>query len=199
MKKLLSLVLLSLLMMGIAFGATPGYRQSPGTGYSVAPGVGEIRGSGKYISEPHRTFRLVRYVPASSGYETSLTAESIVIWDSTSDDGVTITTTATSYDSRVAGITANIALTHEAWGNTAAEDVGKRNWTWLQTYGLAEVRVAGAGAMKVGDALGTSVYHGEAGNFVASATNPQVQGNAGFWLDNGTAAANNVEVFLKCE
>ena len=126
MKKILSLLLISLLVGGLAFAITPGYRQSPGTG--------DIMGQGKFIQDPHKTFRLVRYVQEDIRQANNATADTMVIWQTASDDdGVTVTRTNVSNDSRVAGVIVSNALTQETAGNTAAQDVGLRNWAWLQT------------------------------------------------------------------
>lgn len=189
MKRKLFLVLAILLVCGVASAATPGYRQDPGTG--------EIFGQGKYQSDAHKIFRMVRYVPPTFLGSTALAADSIVIWDLTDDDGVTVTTTTTSSDSAVAGIIVVQALTQETDGNTAAQDRGKQNWTWLQTYGLSQVNfVAGLGDTTPGHAMGTSTTAGEASMFVGNVTDAGVQGKAGFFYDLSLAGADDVEVFL---
>ena len=77
MRKYLSIILSVLLIAGVAYAATPGYR--------LNPGIGDILGQGKYQSDPHKIFRMVRYIPSTT-YATSptLSADSIVIWDLTS-------------------------------------------------------------------------------------------------------------------
>ena len=145
---------------------------------------------------------MVRYVAqATSGSgSATLPAESIVVWDVGNDDGVTVTTTTTSGDSTVAGIISVAALTQDTVSNTAAQDVGKDNWTWLQTYGYAQVRVLGR-INTAGDAMGTSTTADEAGDYhippAAGKTARTVGGVAGFFYDSSAAAADDVEVFLK--
>ena len=193
MKKVISLVLVALLMASVAFAVQP----------LKSPGVGDILGQGKFPSDPHRIFRLVRYIPPTGGYDsTTLVVDSIVIWDTNSDDGVTITTTTTSPDSAVAGITAVATLTPDTiayLGKTAANSIGSRNWTWLQTYGKAEVRINGTNAVAVGNAMGTSGTAGEADIFVASTSDATKNGNAGFFYDAGAAAADDVECFVRLD
>jgi len=194
MKKILSLVLIALMVAGVAYAATPGYRLSPGIGENMTTAQGGQQ------SDPGKTFRMVRFMPATAtANSTTLTAESIVIWDLSSDDGVTITTTETSYDSAVAGIIVHACLTPETIGNTAAVDRGKRNWTWLQTHGLAQVRVQNLGSVVVGEAMATSNNEGEAGSFVASASAAGLNGNAGFFFDSAAADTDDVECFVTCE
>ena len=186
MRKLFSLLLVALLIGGVAFAQTPSL-----------PYNGQVIGTGGLKSDPHRTFRLVRYVPPS-GWSPSLTAESIVIWDTTSDDGVTVTVTSTSFDSRVAGIMVVETKTPDTYAtNSATND--RRNWGWLQTYGLAEVRMEPSSTAVAGDALAASATQGEATVFIPTTTTASTQGNAGFFYDNAAAAADNIEVFLRCE
>ena len=182
-----------ILVAGIAFAATPGYRSSPGTG--------DIMGQGKYQSDPHKIFRMVRYIPRTYSGAIALSADSIVIWDLTSDDGVTITTTSTSYDSAVAGIIVQNALTPDAvCCNSAADDRGKRNWTWLQTYGLSQVNVTpNTAVVSAGAALAASAVAGEAVPFIGGGTASTTQGMAGFFYDAAAAGADDVEVFLNID
>jgi len=196
-KRVFTFLLLSLFIAGIAFAAS---------GRDLGHGIGDVRGQGKLPSDPHKIFRLVRVMQPSSGADTAtLVADSIVIWDLTSDDGVTVTTTTTSPDSAVAGIIVQAALTPEDFGSasargfTAFEDIGNRNWTWLQTYGKSEVRVNATNSVYAGSAMGTSATAGEADIFVASTTASEKQGNAGFFYDAGAAAADDVECFLRCD
>ena len=190
MKRISFIVLAILLVCGVAVAASPGYRQDPGTG--------DILGQGKYQSDPHKIFRMVRYDQVIMGAST-LAADSIVIWDLTADDGITVTTTTTSSDSAVAGITVVATLTQETDGNTAVQDRGKRNWTWMQTYGLSQVNfVATVGRVSIaGASFGTSTTAGEAAQFLPHTTKPQLQGNAGFAYDAAAAGTDDVEVFLK--
>lgn len=183
-------------MAGIAFAATPGYRQNPGTG--------DILGQGKYQSDAHKIFRMVRYVPVTYAGATALAADSIVIWDLSADDGVTVTTTTTSRDSAVAGIIVVQALTPDVDGNTAVQDIGHPNWTWLQTYGLSQVDLNTTAGVSAGYAFGTSATAGEVTYFIPSSNNSDItvgdsarQGNAGFFYDAATAGDNDVQVFLK--
>lgn len=189
--------MLILLFIGnVAFGAS--------SGRDLGHGPGDVKGnnSSRYDYDAHRTFRLVRYVPPTySATSATLATESIVVWSTVSDDGVTVTTTTVSPDSAVAGIIVQVALTPTtaAAGNTARQDLGRRNWTWLQTYGKAEVRINTTNAVVAGNAMGTSAVAGEADIFVASTTDATKNGNAGFFYDTGAAAADNVEVFIRCE
>ncbi len=195
-RKISIIAIAILLMGGIAF-AQPGYRQNPGEG--------DILGQGNYQSDPHKIFRMVRYVPPTFSGSTALGADSIVSWDLTDDDGVTVTTTTTSWDTTVAGIIVVQALTQETDGNTAVEDRGRQNWTWLQTYGLSEVFISTTVDLTAGDAFGTSSTAGEATMYEPSTQSPYMtidarqQGMAGFVYDDATAGDDDVECFLRLD
>ena len=192
MRKALFISLAILLVAGIAFAATPGYRQSPGQGDKL--------GQGGLQSDPGKIFRLVRYVPAGgTANSATLSADSIVIWDCTSDDGVTVTTTTTSGDTSVAGIVVKAALTPETLSNTAVQDIGKRNWTWLQTYGLSQVDMyVPDNVVPVKGAIVCSGHVGQATGYLHGQALTAV-GVAGFAMDAAAALATNVEVFLRLD
>ena len=190
MRKYILSIFAVLLLAGTAFA----------TGINSNPGVGDILGSGKYQSDPHRIFRMVRYVQPSAtfGSASTLATNSIVVWDVTNDDGVTVTTSAISSDATVAGITATAALTADTSGNTAAQDAGKDNWTWLQTYGFTTVNFAATtGVVDVAGArFGTSTTAGEAAMCLSSVGRADLGGCAGFAYDTAAAGDNDVQVFL---
>lgn len=190
MRKYLFLVLAILLVCGVAVAATPGYRTSPG--------AGDVLGGNAYQETPGKIFRMVRYIPATYSGAATLPADSMVIWDLTNDDGVTVTTSTTSSDSAVAGILVTASLTPDTDGNTAAQDVGKGNWTWLQTYGLSQVDNTLI-VVTAGDAMGTSTTAGEANPHQGSVNNARAQGIAGFFYDSAAAAAEDVECFLNID
>ena len=188
MKRFLFLALAILLMGGVAFADTPGSTQDPG--------VGDIMGQGKFQSDPHRIFRMVRTIST-----TDLLADSIVRWDLVEDDGVTISYSPISNDSAVAGIIVNQCLAQETAGNTAVQDRGKKNWTWLQTYGLSTVRVEAAAYSNVvaGDAMGMSNVSGKATKFLPSTSLAGRNGNAGFFYDTEAITATSAECFLSLD
>ena len=191
MRKLFIILIAVFLMFGttVTVMAQSGSRRDPG--------VGNILGQRGTQDEGNKIFRMVRYVQVILGAST-LAADSIVIWDLTADDGVTITTTTTSSDSAVAGIIVQQALTQDTNGNTAIQDRGKDNWTWLQTYGLSKVDfVATVGVVSAaGNSFGTSTTAGEAAQYLPSTTDPGLQGKAGFAYDTATAGDNDVQVFI---
>ena len=193
-KRILLLTLAVLLVAGTVYAQVPGYCQGPGTG--------DILGQKKYQDEPHKIFRMVRYVPVTWSGSATLSADALVIWSLTEDDGITITTSTTSGDSAVAGIMATLCLTPDVTGNTAAQDVGKDNWGWLQTYGLAQCNLAGGAGVTdhilhgAGEAIGTSAKAGEMCPFTGQSTDARSQGMAGFAFDAAAAGLDDVEVFI---
>jgi hypothetical protein len=190
MSKRIFLVLLAVLFIGgTAFAATSGNRTSPGRGEIVQM---------PFQSDPPKRFRLVRWVGAGAT-ESTLAKDSIVVWDTTLDDGITINTTTTSYDSSVAGILVTAALTQDTVDNTAVEDIGKDNWAWLQTYGLSQVDIGASQNVEAGGAMGTSTTAGGAGRFLASTSASTAEGYAGFYFDAAAAGATDVECFVRCE
>ena len=206
MKKTITFLFLFLFAVGTLFAATPGSR--------LSPGIGDIMGQGDMASNPHRIFRLVRWMPLSAAVVKTnlsnwppLTADSIVIWDLVSDDGITVTVTTTSYDSAVAGVIPVAILgpltTDTDIGATLTTDTGKRNWGWLQTYGKTNVTMMAAGSVgTAGYAMATSSEPGRANIFTYTVDSVEInasyQGNAGFFYDTGAAAAT-VEAFLKLD
>lgn len=184
-KIFLSLLLVSLLFGGYVFAQS---------GTSTGPSQGELI-SMPYQNTPPKRFRVVRYLGPQD--LEGLAADAIVVWDTTEDDGITIIETTTSSDSTVAGIIENACLTQDTDGNTAAQDRGKDNWTWLQTYGKAQVDVITI--VGAGDAMGTGTTAGEASNYAPTGNNAKTRGNAGFFMDAAAKDATDVEVFLKCE
>jgi len=187
--RLIFAVLLVCGMVSVTTAHAQGFRSDPGTG--------DILGQKKYQSDAHKIFRMVRFVQVAQA-DSALAADSIVIWDLAADDGVTVTTTTVSGDSAVAGIIVQEAQTQETENNTAVQDRGKRNWTWLQTYGLSQVDNLLI-VVDAGDAMGTSTTAGEANPFSPTVGEGRRQGNAGFWYDSATAGATNVQVFIRLD
>ena len=201
MKKLIVLFISLFMGMSVAMAAPSG------------PGTGEIRAHGGLASEAHKTFRLVRFAPQTSTpnpYLTGLAKDSIVVWDITADDGVTIIGSDISGDSAVAGVIVVAVVSRDSTGTgaySAQDDIGQVNWTWLQTYGLSQVDMATGYSASAGDALGTALTDagtqvsalGGAGKFIPDTINSNANGNAGFFIDAATSGATDVQVFIKAE
>ena len=190
MSKRFILVLLAIFFVwGIALAATPGFRLGPGRGQIIEM---------PFQSDPPKKFRMVRWVGVGQA-ESVLAKDSIVVWDKTIDDGVTINTTTTSGDSAVAGIIVQAALTQDTADNTAVQDIGRDNWTWLQTYGLSQVDLSSTSGVGAGAAMGTGPTAGTAALFLPSTSVSTQQGYAGFFFDTAAASATDVECFIRTE
>lgn len=193
MRKFLVLLVAVLFSCGIAFASD--------NALSKSPGAGDIMFQGNLVSDPGKIFRVVRYIPENPGATAalsancpSLTADSIVVWDDLSDDGVTITTTIISGDATVAGIVPITILTPDVIGQTAAKDLGRRNWGWLQTYGKSEATISSLSAISAaGVKLGTGTFPGTSTGTTGAADTSKA---AGFFYDSALASATDVEVFL---
>jgi len=74
------------------------------------------------------------FVARNAREGTLISADRVVIWDTTSNDGVTVTTSTTSFDPLVAGVTidAIVGITSD---NTAADSSGTSNWGRVRVYG----------------------------------------------------------------
>ena len=70
---------------------------------------------------------------AANGNE--LSEDRVVVWDSTSDDGVTVNYSSTSGDPLVAGVTMD-RIPGSSRDNSATNDLGYTNWGRIQTYGF---------------------------------------------------------------
>lgn len=229
-KKIISLALAILFISSVAYAVdygkviARGGGNQPSSGRLAGHGVGDIAGQGKYDSEPNRILRLVRYVPpedstvlGSGGHilDLIISKDSVVIWCTSvsGDDGVTVTLTDISQDSRIAGILASDALppisTDIVTGATGT--TGKRNYAWLTTYGPANAFQQGSGAA-AGKVWGTSNVTGEIGMYtvsgcelndwmaslVAPADASKYLGQGGFYYNSSSSGAG-ANIFVNCE
>lgn len=119
MKKILSLFLaLSLIGGGIVLADV---QIDKGQTLSTAPKIWFV---GRYA----------RTGVEERGGATHISADSVVVWDVTSNDGVTINKTTTSFDALVAGVTID-RIQGSSRDNTAANDESSNNWGRIQTWG----------------------------------------------------------------
>lgn len=189
-KRIIALALIAFFMASsVAFAG-------PSLGYS-----GDILGQNKYPSDPHRIFRLVHVCPAENDTD-GIASGSVVVWSDLLDDGISVETTTTSGDGRVAGVlvTAVVSNDSSATIRTASEDAGMTaNWGWLQTYGKSAVNPTTATA--VGMTEGASVCAGPTAGSVTdfnaqlSTTNAGILGCA---LDT-VAVSTAGEIFINCD
>lgn len=77
---------------------------------------------------------VTKFFVARNGRVASISADRVVVLDSTSNDGITVTTTTTSYDGLAVGVTID-AITGITSDNTAASGLNQNNWGRVQVYG----------------------------------------------------------------
>lgn len=179
--------------------------------YAYPSYPGEIKNFvGQKPGEATRTYKFVRYglVNPNAG---SLSANEVVIYDTTSDDGVTIVKTTTSADGAIAGIVVETIQTAEAGSITsAADDAGRRNWGFIQVHGPAIAKVRGGGNtclakspfVTSGDSGAvTSLECSTSTNAVSRPDLLKASHFGGFFMDNcaGTAVTETVDVFIRLE
>ena len=199
MKKILLVLALALSVAAPAFAIDqPGFPN-----YIIKNSVGAKQG------DAVREVKLVRYGnQAQDG--ASLVSGDLVIWDTNSDDGVTITTTTTSADGRIAGIISSTIPTADSVQNSAQEGAGRRNWGWMVVSGpmVVDLTAAGSNGAAVGDAFITSTDSTVATRFetvppvhLNGAYNERLTRNpqGGFFLDTPAVGDTSVEVFVHIE
>ena len=112
---------------------------------------GETRGQAGAVS---------KFFVARNGRVAAISADRVVIWDITSNDGVSVTTSTTSWDSLVAGVTIDAipGITSDA---TAAANLSTGNYGRVRVYGRhASVSWdSGATALPQGCLAGNLVGH----------------------------------------
>ena len=133
-------ILIVLTLLSFLFGGGVAYAvDSP-----VEPGVIK-RITGASQDTTYRAYKLVRFGMTQQD-TASISADSLVIWDVVSDDGVTISETTLSGDGAIAGIVATTIQTSDnRSGTSAADDAGRRNWGYVQVEGKSTVRVLAGG------------------------------------------------------
>ena len=165
---------------------------------------------------PVRVLKLVRYTSRDSdGF--ALASGDAVVYDTNSDDGVSVRQTNTSADGTLAGIMVTAVSTADGNSVSAHEDWGRRNWGWALVHGPinANVRAGGSNAHTVGDSWVTSrdggaitatqnfnLSHDMADAAWQTYTNLMVRQESkkgGFFLDTATASDTSVEVFVNLE
>ena len=118
MKKILLLVLaLTFVCVGVSFA-------------EIQIDRGQTKDTSKSVFFVGRYARTVAI--ATSGNEIS--ADRVVIWDSTSNDGVTVNYSTTSFDALVAGVSID-RIPGSSRDYTAASDLNYDNWGRIRAYG----------------------------------------------------------------
>jgi len=188
MKKLLSFVAIVSLLGSVAFAYDEG---------STGPNL--KRSIGAPASYPVKVLQLVRN-GENGANESAMSNGDVVIWDCNSDDGVSVTyigtggNPSTSTDA-VAGVVVGSIPTAETTGTTAVTDVGKRNWGYIQVYGLHSATRVTAVPITAGEGLRASATRGAA---IGSGTTGPTASDAslGFAFDT-SSSAGTAEVFVR--
>lgn len=161
-----------------------------------------LRGEGGRVSDTVRLVKLVRN--SNAGPSTaSVSSRDAVIYDVTSDDGVSITLTTTSADGAFAGIACTSIPSSDATaGNSAGDDEGRRNWGWIVVHGKADAKVTAGGTNGAGvkQVFITSTDSGAiTGPNTADAigSGKVYSAGGGFFFDAADTTSTSVEVFVE--
>lgn len=152
-------------------------------------------------SNPVRILKLVRN---SAGGDNGVTIVSgdAVVYDTNSDDSVSVRVTTTSADGAFAGIAASQILSSDASAAASAfDDIGRRNWGYIIVHGPANANTttSGTNGNAAGDLFVTSTDAGKitgtSSNSTVTATGAEVskvvRGKGGFFYsaDNASTVA----------
>lgn len=149
-------------------------------------------------SNPVTVLTLVRYANADVDAP-PITAGDVVIWNFVSDDGVTIDLAAASTDA-VAGISVGTIPTAETMSNTAVQDLGKRNWGYIQIYGyyptckIDGTTIAAGGGLRASPTARRATTSNATGLIQSGANGGS---SLGFAYDASSAQAESAEVFVR--
>lgn len=164
------------------------------------------RAEGAKFADASRGVRLVRF--SNNGLNaSSLVSGDAVVWDTVSDDGVSVRTTTTSADGAFAGIVCTTIPTSDAsTGTSAYDDLGRRNWGWIVVEGFMTARATAGGTNgnSAGDIFITSTDSGvittlenAGGNSTANQIQRAVRGRGGFFFDAGDGSSTTYEVYVQ--
>ena len=170
------------------------------------------RQTGGKQSDSVRVIKLVRLSTVNPN-GTSVVSGDVLVYDTVSDDGVSVRLTTTSADGAIAGIACTAIATSDNVGtiNSAADHVGGNNWGYIVVHGPANAKVSSGHAANfaVGDRFITSGDSGAIGepqtiqgavtlaNLNEAAVTAQKTG--GFTFDAGTVGDTSIEVFVNLE
>lgn len=199
MRKLFSLVALSMLV------ATSAYAKN----YPTYDSYSILNAEGSREGEPTRKVVLVRY-PSRDANAASISSGDALIWDTVSDDGVSVQKSEVSGDNAFAGIAATTIQSAEVAAGSAKADAGYRNWGYMVVWGptTANVTAGGTGAHSAGDFFITSndlakitTMNSRAGttDMILAEGRKLIGGRGGIFLDAVTAADTTAEVFVQTD
>lgn len=145
----------------------------------------------------------IKFFVARNGTPTIISKDRVVVWDSTSKDGLTVALTTTSFDRLVAGVT--LDLIPGISSDSVTNDVGSNNWGRVQTWGYNDGLSTQAGTVisAAGEPVCTSSTAGFASDCKAEGLGETVSSDAvmGIVLEATTdsSAAGTVALMVRCD
>ena len=138
---------------------------------------------------------------------TQIVSRDVVVYSTTSDDGVSVSLTTTSADGAIAGIAVvTIPTSDQTTVASYREEIGRRNWGWILVHGktFAKVTAGGSNNHAAGDIFFTSADSGAVTTSATTAPNTasllrQLGGKGGIFLDAVTATGTVEEVQVQLE
>jgi len=136
----------------------------------------------------------IKFFVARNGREAVISADRVVVWDSTSKDGLTVSTTTTSGDRLVAGIT--LDSIPGVSSDSVTEDMSSNNWGRVQTWGSHDnvLTAAGVNLGTAGLKMCTSGTAGAASGCVSSDAY-----TVGVALEAVTGAVATVDIMVQAD
>ena len=186
MKKLFSFLLVGLFVSSVAFAI-----DSPSD-------PGEKEGARLVIGQPLKVYQLVRN-PQTGLDSTTFASGDVLLWDTVSDDGVTVNrvgnTDITTSSDAVAGVVVGSIPTADDQGAVdPANDRWKNNWGYIQTYGPAIAKID-ASAVAVGEGLRGSATASRA---VGVGGGTDASASLGFAMDaKSGGSTGDIEIFVR--
>ncbi len=196
---------LLLLTLSLAFGGFAQAYDAPSY-----DSYNELRNAGGRSSVPVRVVKLVRYSNFNEDGPDVAVGDAL-IWDTNSDDGVSVAYSTNSRDGSFAGIAATAIKTADLSTTTAAGHDGARNWGYIVVSGYASAKVAAGAATSfaAGDRFVTSGDDGAIGTCQTMANGTTALGTnvneaaqchsavGGIVLDAGAVADTSIEVMVE--
>lgn len=190
LKALLASFAVALFVCGMAQADEPTYST-----YSIKKNAGGDR------IVPVRVLKQVRFSSQNQNGP-DVAVGNVLVYDTNSNDGVSVRLTTTSGDAAIAGIAATIIQTADNTQPALADSNARRNWGWIVVHGPATATVDGAGGASAGNPWMASADSGEVmtpvlgtgGNYDNAARRQRL---GGFFM--GTPADGEADVFVQLE
>lgn len=158
--------------------------------------------------EGYRAIKLVRFASRDSN-AISLVSGDAVVYDTVSDDGLTVRATVTSADGAFAGIICTTIQSADGSSNIAFDDAGRRNWGYVIVHGKADARLTAGGSngAVVGEPFATSRDQSRISGYETPSTDAasiaRVQkasaNSGGFFFNTPAASDTTTQVFVTAE